>query len=157
MTKKDHTIPLQHIRSDELANAGAQIHCPFMPPQAFDIKGYICIFILMVMTFLFPARQSFAESASAQPNTSVVLWYRNYDSPAIYAVLDLALKKTPEYGPYTIVRSKDMNQGRVLRELQNNNTSVVQLANVATSPNGKTTCLPFPSPSTPACLAIVFA
>lgn len=72
-----------------------------------------------------------ADIASAQ---KVILWYRNYDSPAIRALLDLALRKTPEYGPYFIARSQEMNQGRALRELSNDNGRAVQVANVATTP-----------------------
>lgn len=74
------------------------------------------------------------EPAGAEPPRKVILWYRNYDSPAIHALLDLALRKTPEYGPYVIVRSEEMNQGRALRELGSDNARAVHVANVATSP-----------------------
>ena len=46
-----------------------------------------------------------------------VLWYRNYDSPAIRSLVQLALDKTPEYGPYTLRRSEELSQGRALLEL----------------------------------------
>ncbi len=64
---------------------------------------------------------------------SYVLWYRNYDSPAIRALVDLALSKTPEYGRYRILRSEELTQGRVLRELSRNRSRLVDIANVATS------------------------
>lgn len=74
------------------------------------------------------------EHAEAEPPQQIILWYRNYDSPAIHALLDLALQKTPEYGLYTIVRSPEMNQGRALRELASDRSRSVQVANVATTP-----------------------
>ena len=61
----------------------------------------------------------------------VILWYRNYDSPAVHALLTLALEKTPEYGPYQIVRSIEMGQGRALHELMRNSSDVITVANVA--------------------------
>ncbi|TBW49542.1 ABC transporter substrate-binding protein [Marinobacter halodurans] len=75
-----------------------------------------------------------APLADSQIPQQIILWYRNYDSPAIQALLDLALTKTPEYGSYTLKRSPEMNQGRALRELANNNSRAVQVANVAASP-----------------------
>lgn len=104
------------------------------------------LFLLTALVLWLPAHQPLAEQARALPTTSVILWYRNYDSPAIKALLDLALRKTPEYGPYRIVRSSDMNQGRVLKELQNGNSSVVQLANVASSPEREDALLAIPIP-----------
>lgn len=62
-----------------------------------------------------------------------ILWYRNYDSPAIRALVTLALRKTPEYGDFQLVRSEELSQGRVLRELANNQSRLVDIANVATS------------------------
>lgn len=63
------------------------------------------------------------------------LWYRNYDSPAVLALLRLAFDKTPEYGDYRIHRSSEMVQGRALLELQRDDGDRrVTIANVATSP-----------------------
>jgi len=61
------------------------------------------------------------------------LWYRNYDSPPIRALVALALDKTPEYGSYRIIRTPEMAQGRVIRELERQQSGLVDLANVATS------------------------
>ncbi|BES71461.1 transporter substrate-binding domain-containing protein [Marinobacter nanhaiticus D15-8W] len=84
-------------------------------------------------TFAVVARED-GQAADIESAQQVTLWYRNYDSPAIRALLDLALRKTPEYGPYLITRSQEMNQGRALRELSNDNGHAVQVANVATTP-----------------------
>lgn len=62
-----------------------------------------------------------------------VLWYRNYDSPAIYALVELALNKTPEYGEFRLVRSSELTQGRALRELARGESHLLDIANVATS------------------------
>ncbi|MDF0750198.1 hypothetical protein NLU14_08135 [Marinobacter sp. 71-i] len=61
------------------------------------------------------------------------LWYRNYDSPQIRALVALAFDKTPEYGPYQITRTPEMAQGRVIRELEQQRSTLVDLANVATT------------------------
>ena len=74
------------------------------------------------------------------------LWYRNYDSPPIQALVELALEKTPEYGPYRITRSPEMAQGRVIRELGQPSSTLVDLANVATSGEREDTLRAIPIP-----------
>ena len=75
-----------------------------------------------------------------------VLWYRNYDSPAIRALVELALEKTPEYGDSRVIRSEELSQGRVLRELADGQSRLVDIANVATSAEREEflTAIPFP-------------
>lgn len=75
-----------------------------------------------------------------------VLWYRNYDSPAIRALVELALKKTPEYGDSRVIRSEELSQGRALRELTDGQSRLVDIANVATSAEREEflTAIPFP-------------
>ncbi|OAN87318.1 hypothetical protein A8B84_12210 [Marinobacter sp. EhC06] len=75
-----------------------------------------------------------------------VLWYRNYDSPAIRALVELALKKTPEYGDFRVIRSEELSQGRALRELTDGQSRLVDIANVATSAEREEflTAIPFP-------------
>ncbi len=75
---------------------------------------------------------AFANSVPP-PAQDYVLWYRNYDSPAIYALVELALEKTPEYGDYRLLRSDELSQGRALRELGRGNHRLVDIANVATT------------------------
>lgn len=72
------------------------------------------------------------------------LWYRNYDSPPIHALVALAFDKTPEYGSYRITRTPEMAQGRVVRELERQQSELVDLANVATSSQRKKACRPSP-------------
>lgn len=90
-----------------------------------------------------------ATSAAIAPQVTsrdYVLWYRNYDSPAIRALVQLALKKTPEYGDFRIIRSEELSQGRVLRELTDGQSRLVDIANVATSAERESflTAIPFP-------------
>lgn len=76
------------------------------------------------------------ESVAAAPDRSeLILWYRNYDSPPVLALVRLALEKTPEYGPARVLRSREMGQARALRELASGNGERIHLANVATSPD----------------------
>lgn len=80
------------------------------------------------------------------PAREYTLWYRNYDSPAIRALLELALKKTPEYGEFRIIRSEEMGQGRVLRELAHGRTRLIDIANVASSSERESELLAIPIP-----------
>lgn len=87
------------------------------------------------------------NSATAVPAPrEYVLWYRNYDSPAIRALVALALTKTPEYGNFTLVRSEELSQGRALRELADDRSRLVDIANVATSEERESflTAVPIP-------------
>lgn len=74
-----------------------------------------------------------APPPNATPENEYLLWYRNYDSPPIHALVTLAFQKTPEYGAFNITRSAEMPQGRVVRELEQQESSLVDIANVATS------------------------
>lgn len=94
------------------------------------------------------AAASGTEPAVYRPpaETTYTLWYRNYDSPAIHALVRLAMGKTPEYGPFRIERSAEMVQGRALRELTREGTSVVDIATVATSVEREKELLAVPIP-----------
>ncbi|SOB75392.1 extracellular solute-binding protein, family 3 [Marinobacter sp. LV10R510-11A] len=88
-------------------------------------------------------------AAQANTNGSVkdyVLWYRNYDSPAIYALVNLALNKTPEYGEFRILRSSELSQGRALLELAQGDHRLLDIANVATTSNRELFLMPIPIP-----------
>lgn len=74
------------------------------------------------------------------------LWYRNYDSPPVRALVSLAFEKTLEYGPFTLSRSAEMAQGRVIRELEQRRSSLVDIANVATSKQREQSLLAIPLP-----------
>lgn len=77
-----------------------------------------------------------AVAAGPKANNSITdyrLWHRNFDSPPIRALVSLAFEKTPEYGPFRIIRSPEMAQGRVVRELAQQQSSLIDIANVATS------------------------
>lgn len=80
------------------------------------------------------------------PTSDYVLWYRNYDSPAIYALVKLALEKTPEYGDFRIIRSRELSQGRALLELERGHHRLVDIANVATTAEREHVLTPVPVP-----------
>ncbi|MCL7944631.1 hypothetical protein [Marinobacter sp. ATCH36] len=80
------------------------------------------------------------------PVTDYRLWYRNYDSPPVRALVSLALEKTPEYGTFNITRSPEMAQGRVIRELEQRQSPLVDIANVATSIEREDSLLAIPIP-----------
>lgn len=77
---------------------------------------------------------------------SYVLWYRNYDSPAINELISLAFSKTPEYGGFRLERSVEMVQGRALLELANPERSAVDIAAVATSVEREKELMAIPVP-----------
>ncbi|RMJ06331.1 hypothetical protein DOQ08_01018 [Marinobacter litoralis] len=87
-----------------------------------------------------------AEVRVTDISKDYTLWYRNYDNPAIHSLVELALKKTPEYGSFRLIRSEELSQGRVLRELASNNSKLVDIANVATSPDRESELTPIPIP-----------
>jgi len=89
-----------------------------------------------------------APAMSVEPDDkrTFILWYRNYDNPAIRSLVELALAKTSEYGDFTVVRSEELSQGRVLRELANNNNRLVDIANVATTAEREEFLNPIPLP-----------
>lgn len=104
--------------------------------------------LLLVLAVSSPTVNAAAISRP-DPDASVkkyVLWYRNYDSPPVYALIKLALEETLEYGPYQIQRSIVMGQGRALRELSESHVDVISIANVATSPTREEDLLAIPIP-----------
>lgn len=92
------------------------------------------------------AAVSAADKYQPPPVREYKLWYRNFDSPAILALLQLALAKTPEYGDFSIVRSVEMGQGRVLREMAESRTKLIDIANVASSRERESELLAIPIP-----------
>lgn len=98
----------------------------------------------LIMTLSVPVA---GWSQTASDRHDYRLWYRNYDSPAIYNLVRLALTKTPEYGPFTLVRSQEISQGRALHELASGSSNgLVEIANVATSVYREETLTPIPVP-----------
>jgi len=80
------------------------------------------------------------------PQQDYLLWYRNYDSPAIHALVSLALAKTPEYGEFRILRSAELSQGRALRELESGDNRLVDIINVAATAERESFLTPIPVP-----------
>lgn len=121
---------------------------PRQPPaRRFQPLRLVLGVLLIALTW---TNQILAEIRNADyqppPEREYKLWYRNYDSPAIRALLELALNKTPEYGQFRIIRSEEMGQGRVLRELSRARTSLIDIANVASSSQRESELLAIPIP-----------
>lgn len=112
-----------------------------------SMKRTCCCLVGLVLSLGAPGVSLSSEPAAAGEEKTVYrLWYRNYDSPPIRALLSLALEKTPEYGPYEITRSVQMGQGRVLRELEQRQSTLVDIANVATTTERERDLLAIPIP-----------
>lgn len=105
----------------------------------------ICLAALSV-AFASPVTASETVPQILESHRSFILWYRNYDNPAIRSLVELALNKTLEYGSFDLIRSEELSQGRVLRELANSNSRLVDIANVATSAERETFLNPVPLP-----------
>lgn len=73
-------------------------------------------------------------TANEDPKEQLVLWKRNYDSPAIRSLLEIVLDKTTRYGTAELVASAPMSQGRALKHLEEGNHDSLRIANVASSP-----------------------
>ncbi|WP_328189151.1 hypothetical protein [Marinobacter sp. OP 3.4] len=102
--------------------------------------------VLLALLIIIPTGDLLSAARDSTDPTVYRLWYRNYDSPAVLAVLRLAFDKTPEYGPYRILRSPEMVQGRALVELQEPDERLVNIANVATSPDREDNLYAIPLP-----------
>ncbi|GGE73495.1 hypothetical protein GCM10011533_27360 [Streptosporangium jomthongense] len=80
-----------------------------------------------------PEASAFVSAPVNPAHRDYVLWYRSYDNPAIYALVNLALAKTAEYGEFRLLRSSELSQGRALRELARGEYGLLDIANLATS------------------------
>lgn len=95
-------------------------------------RQVIAFFIAFAIQAAVPAQALEAEAEKAVGSDNrLLLWYRNYDSPPVRALIALAFEKTPEYGPYVLGRSPEMSQGRALRELSEGSSELLDIANVA--------------------------
>jgi len=99
--------------------------------------------VLLALGLAMPAT---AIAVEPDDERTFILWYRNFDNPAIRSLVELALTKTSEYGDFNLVRSEELSQGRVLRELANNNNRLVDIANVATTAEREEFLNPIPLP-----------
>ena len=117
-------------------------HLPASPDRLEHrhIHSYLVALLLCLVAMPAPA------AMATNDTREYLLWYRNYDSPAIRALVALALEKTPEYGEFRLVRSEELSQGRVLRELADDQSRLVDIANVATSAERESylTAVPIP-------------
>ena len=89
--------------------------------------------VFTITTLLLSLLLVTAPASSEEHSRSYTLWYRNYDSGAVRSLLELALKKTPEYGDYRLLRSQEMAQGRALLELARNERKLLDIATVAST------------------------
>ncbi|TGN41678.1 amino acid ABC transporter substrate-binding protein [Marinobacter confluentis] len=97
-------------------------------------QGVVALLFVLALQILAPARaQTEQVQGPDDSDNRFLLWYRNYDSPPVRALVSLAFEKTPEYGPVVLGRSPEMSQGRALRELVNSDSSLVHIANVASN------------------------
>ena len=117
-------------------------HLPASPDRLEHRHIHSCLVALLLCLVAMPAPAAMATNDTRE----YLLWYRNYDSPAIRALVELALEKTPEYGEFRLVRSEELSQGRVLRELADDQSRLVDIANVATSAERESylTAVPIP-------------
>ena len=64
----------------------------------------------------------------------IVLWKRNYESPALHAVIELAARLSePEFGPYELVSSGDIVQGRAFASLSDGSLLNVVVGGISTN------------------------
>lgn len=96
---------------------------------------------LLLVTLTLPALAD--ETSGDDP---IILWKRNYESPAIRELVTMLLAKTPDFGPTRIAPSMSMPQARAIRNLQAGNTDAVRIANVAASPERNQALRPVPIP-----------
>lgn len=116
-------------------------------PYNTEGRSQGCHKLLVFLCLLFGSLLLLPNAYGSSDETrDYILWYRNYDSPAIRALVELALKETPEYGAFRLVRSQELSQGRVLRELSRKQSRLVDIANVATASERERFLTPIPIP-----------
>lgn len=113
-----------------------------------SFRGRLIALSVTIAFQIVPPAQALEETAdqNTRSDDRFLLWYRNYDSPPVRALVALALEKTPEYGHYILARSHEMSQGRALRELKNNQSSLLDIANVASDSRRDEELLAIPIP-----------
>lgn len=104
-------------------------HLPIFSARSGHRRTRFYLVALLLCLLVLPVPSAMAANGTRE----YILWYRNYDSPAIRALVQLALTKTPEYGEFQLIRSEELSQGRALRELADDQSQLVDIANVATS------------------------
>lgn len=108
---------------------------------------YATALLSLVFLPLAPVAASGAGLESEVQSREYTLWYRNYDNPAIYALVELALNNTSEYGDFSIHRSDEFTQGRALMELANSSGRTrLDIVNVATTAEREAALTPIPVP-----------
>ena len=94
--------------------------------------------LLILFNLVSLAGTSFVLAEESNPKASVSTikyWYRNFDSPHSYALLEMALRKTEDiYGPFEIQRSEQMTQGRAESLLKTEN-KYLDIASIVPSEN----------------------
>lgn len=106
------------------------------------IRKSVIILLLLALAAPLPADTDGSEGSDG----GIVLWKRNHDSPAIRELVQMALAKTPDYGPTEIRASMPMAQARAIRHLRAGNRDQVRIANVASSPQRNRELRPIPIP-----------
>ena len=94
-------------------------------------RSQFCLIALLMWGICLPG----GAWAGNDDADTVRLWQRNYTSPPIHRLVELALEKTPEFGPADIKPSLPMSQARALVHLEQDNRDQLRVANVATSPS----------------------
>ncbi|WP_317931819.1 hypothetical protein [Halioxenophilus sp. WMMB6] len=78
-----------------------------------------------------PDVEPITPAPTLNSNETITYWYRNYDLPSTYALLQMALAMTEDlYGPTQIKRSTEISQGRALAALADHHFEQVSVMNV---------------------------
>ncbi|MDH3353893.1 MAG: hypothetical protein OEL79_01615 [Chromatiales bacterium] len=90
---------------------------------------------------------------AAEKSEEIIVWNRLIDNPVAYRVLTLALDQSvPEFGPYRLTSSTPMEQGRMVAELEHNNS--IHVASFAPNAERESRLLPVRIPVTKGLLGI---
>lgn len=114
-----------------------------------SFAGRQILAVVVLLAISIPSHAAGPAPTAPTPDATsrdYVLWYRNFDSPAILALVRLALEKTPEYGGFRVLRSAVMVQERALRELTLANSTAIDIANVATNSERERKLVAIPIP-----------
>ncbi len=107
------------------------------------IRPYCHSLLLCLLLPLTAAAQNPAEQPAQAAVEEIRYWYRNFDNNASFGLLQLALRETEEdFGPYRIIRSEYLTQGRAQAELEKGHSDLIRVMDVVADDARVQTLLP---------------
>lgn len=111
-----------------------------MPVHQSRYSLLLCLLLPLLAAAQKPAGQAFQQDT---PTQEIRYWYRNFDNHTSFGLLQLALRETEDdFGPYRIIRSEYLTQGRAQAELEKGNSELIRVMDVVADDGREQRLLP---------------